>query len=116
VRPFVQGILEQLLARHRDSGHVHLNDLAEVIGAQAITYDEVELLITCLEQAGLRVGEPLDARDIHVMHEVLASARKLRETLSRPPTVNEIATASGYAPHVVWRALEYGKSASRPPV
>ena len=93
---------------------MHLNDIAELIGTRAITYDEVEILITSLEEAGMRVGEPLDARDVNVMQEVLASARKLRETLARPPTVNEIAEASGYTPHVVWRALEFGKGARRP--
>lgn len=92
---------------------MHLNDLAEVIGTRAVTYDEVELLITRLEEEGLRVGEPLDSQDIDVMQAVLTAARRLRDTLCRPPTVDEVAEASGYAPHQVRRALEHGKRANR---
>lgn len=92
---------------------MHLNDLAEVIGTRAVTYDEVELLITRLEEEGLRVGELLDTQDIDVMQAVLTVARRLRDTLCRPPTVDEVAAASGYAPHQVRRALEHGKSANR---
>jgi Sigma-70 region 3 len=108
VRPVVESILGELLARHRAAGHVHLNDIAEVIGARSVTYDEVEHLIVSLEAEGLRVGEPLDGQDITVMKQVLAAARALRAELERAPTVEEIAARSGHANHVVRRALEYG--------
>jgi hypothetical protein len=114
VRAAVERILEELLARHRDTGHVHLNDLAEVIGTQAITSEEVDDLISRLEAAGLRVGEALDGRDIQVMNEVLGGARRLAASLGRRPTVDEIAAGTGHPAHVVRRALEHAAAAAKP--
>jgi hypothetical protein len=112
MRPLVLAILDELLTRHRSSGRVHLNDIAEVIDARPVTYDEVEQLITRLEAEGLEVGEPLNNHDIGVLRHVLTCARRLRSELRRKPTVNEVARDSGYPAHAVRRALEHGKSAA----
>jgi hypothetical protein len=113
VRPIVEGILRELLARHPPSGHVHLNDLAEVIGGRAVTPEEIENLVDQLEAAGLRVGEDLDRDDVEVVRAVLASARRLQASLGRRPTVEEIARDAGRPPHEVRRALEHGAAASQ---
>jgi hypothetical protein len=115
VRPIVEGILEELLTRHKDSGYTDLNDIAEVIGGRGVTYDEVEHLIVRLEAEGIRVGEPPEAPEIEVMRAVIGSARRLRVRLRRRPTVDEISEDIGYPPHAVRRALERGASAARPP-
>jgi len=112
VRPVVQAILDELLERHRALGHVHLNDISEVIGPRAVSYEEVECLITRLEEAGLRVGELLDESDIGVMRGVIERARDLRASLGRAPTVDEIAASVGRPAHVVRRALEHAKQAA----
>jgi hypothetical protein len=114
VRAAVERILNELLARHRGTGHVHLNDLAEVIGVAAVTSDEVDELIARLEAEGLRVGEELDGEDVRVMREVLASARRLRGALARRPTVDEIAADCGHPAHAVRRALEHAAAAAIP--
>jgi hypothetical protein len=114
VRTVVEGIYQDLLSRHTEAGHVHLNDLAEVIGPRAVTPDEVEELVTRLEAAGLRVGEELDAADVRVMREVLTGARRLRARLGRRPTVDEIAADTGHPGHAVRRALEHGAAAAVP--
>lgn len=114
VRPHVERVLEDLLARHGDAGHVHLNDLAEVIGDQPVTPDEIEAIVDRLEAAGLRVGEPLDGLDVMVIRQVLAGARRLQASLGRRPTVEEIAADSGHPPHAVRRALEHAAAAARP--
>jgi hypothetical protein len=111
VRPLVAEILRELEARHRASGHVHLNDLAEVIGGRAVTQDEIESIIDALEAAGLRVGEALDERDLDVTRTALASARRLTASLGRRPTVDEIAVDAGLAPHEVRRGLEHAARA-----
>ena len=113
VRPALQHILDALLARPHAARHVHLNDLAEVIGDEAVTSDEVDELITHLEAAGLRVGEALDERDVGVMREVIAGGRRLAERLGRRPTVEEIAADTRHEPHVVRRALEHAAAAAR---
>jgi hypothetical protein len=48
----VESILNELLTRHRSEGRVDLNDIAEVIDARSVTYEEVELIITRLEAEG----------------------------------------------------------------
>ncbi len=106
VRPLIEEIFQALLARHRDAGRVHLNDISEVIGGRAVTYEEVEALIDRLEAAGLRVGEPLDERDVASLRTVLESARGLQARLGRRPTVAEIAAETGRPEHEIRRALE----------
>ncbi len=113
MRPLVKTILDQLLVRHRSGGRVDLNDIAEVIDARAISYEEVEQIIVCLEQEGLRVGEPLTGRDVGVLRSVIVTAHRLTAKLRRRPTVDEIASESGHPTHTVRRALEHGSSAAR---
>jgi hypothetical protein len=115
MRPAVFAILNELLARHRASGRVHLNDIDEVIGAAPVSYDEVEEIVAGLEAEGLAVGEPPDDAAVAVMREVMASARRLRAASGRAPTVDEIATDTGHAAHLVRRALETAKSAGPRP-
>lgn len=110
MRPVILRIIEELLARHRVEGRVDLNDIAEVIGDRAVSYEEVEHIVDRLEAEGLRVGEPVDDQDVGVMRVVLEHARALRASLGRTPTVDEIAAASGHPTHVVRRALERGLS------
>ncbi len=116
MRPVVVAIVTELLVRHRAAGRVHLNDIDEVIGAEPISYDEVDQLIARLEAEGIAVGEPPDEAAITVMREVLASARRLRNALDRAPTVAEIAVDSSHAEHLVRRALESAKSAGPRPL
>jgi hypothetical protein len=125
VRNLIEGIVEELLKRHRApsrAGHlqtaqrperVDLNDIAEVIGSRAVTYEEVEYIIMRLEAEGLNVGEPLSTNDIAIMRHIIVTAHRLNARLRRRPTVDEIAIDSGHPPHTVRRALEHGRSAAR---
>ncbi len=107
MRPVIQEILGELLARHRGRGRVHLDDLAEVIGVRAVTPEEIEHLIDRLEAEGLRVGEALDERDVGDLRAVLSSARRLQAALGRRPSVDEIARDTALPDHAVRRALEH---------
>lgn len=106
----IQSIIDELYARHHRPGRVDLNDIAEVIGARGVSYEEVDYIVDRLEALGLVVGEPIDATDISVMKRVLSAARTLRSSLGRNPTIAEIALSSGHPAHVVRRALERGVS------
>jgi len=111
MRPLVESIIAELLTRHRRLGRVDLNDIAEVVNARAVSYDEIDHIIARLEAEGLRVGEPLTGSDLLVMRGVLIAAHRLRTQLQRRPTVDEIAAECGHAPHTVRRALEHGRRA-----
>jgi hypothetical protein len=106
VRPLISTIFDQLVARHRDTKRIDLDDIAEVIGTGAVSYDEVEYLVDRLEAEGFSVGDGIGSTDVEIMQQVLAHARALRGSLGRNPTVDEIATTSGNPVFVVRRALE----------
>lgn len=104
-------MVRELLTRHRPTGRVDLNDIAEVIGDRSVSYDEVEHIVDRLESEGLRVAEPLDAGDVDELRAILQSARRLHAELGRRPSIAEIAEASGHASHTVRRALEQARRA-----
>ena len=108
MRPLIEEIFQALLARHRDAGRVHLNDVSEVIGGRAVTPEEIEHLIDRLEAAGLPVGEALDDQDVDALRAVLESARRLQVSLGRRASVEEIAADTRRPAHEVRRALEQG--------
>jgi hypothetical protein len=110
MRPFVSGVIDALVERHGRTKRVDLNDIAEVIGTEAVSYDEVEAIITELERRGCRVGGEPSAREMALLGEVLAAARSLNATLGRRPTIDEIATEAGQPSFVVRRALENASS------
>ena len=100
--------------RHRGGGTVDLNDIADVIDARAVSYEEVEAIIGRLEDEGMAVGEPLTGYDVGLMRNVIVTAHRLREKLRRKPTIEEIALEAGLPPFAVRRALEHGSRAGRP--
>ncbi|UQA63424.1 sigma-70 domain-containing protein [Polyangium aurulentum] len=110
MRPLIKSIVEELIDRHASAGRVDLNDIAEAIDARAVSYDEVEYIVTRLEAEGLEVGEPIDAAEVRVMRTVIGAARNLRSSLKRSPTIAEIAAVSGHTQQAVRRALERGRS------
>ncbi|EYF08612.1 sigma-70 domain-containing protein [Chondromyces apiculatus] len=111
----VASVVAELLARHRASGRVELDDIEEVVGDRPVSYEEVDAIIGRLENEGLRVGEPLTEVDVATLQAVVEVARRLRGLLGRPPTVTEIARESQRPSHTVRRALEHVQRAGQPP-
>ena len=108
--PVLQSIVSELVARHEQTRRIDLNDIAEVIGTRAVSYDDVDHVIRALEEMGCRVGGPPTLRELELIREVVVSARALREELGRAPAVEEIAARAKHAPFVVRRALENAQS------
>lgn len=106
MRPFIANVIDLLVARQDTTGRVDLNDIAEVIGSQAVSYDEVEQLIAELERRGCSVGGPPTLREMELLRQVLGAARTLRDQHQRQPTVDEIASLSEVPAFAVRRALE----------
>ncbi len=88
--------------------NVDLNDIAEIIGDKAVSYDEVDLIIATLEERGCSVGGEPTVREMSLLREVLEAARRLATELGRRPSVEEIATAIEQPAFVVRRAVENG--------
>lgn len=115
VRPIVESILSELLSQHRGTGRVALDDIAEVIDARAVTYEEVELIVDRLEAEGLSVGEPLGGQEIAVLRCVIVTGHRLTAKLRRRPTIPELALHSGHPESTVRRALLQVRGASQHP-
>jgi len=113
VRAEIATFIDALVERHAATDRVDLNDIAEVIGTSAVSYDEVEHIITELERRGCTVaGEP-SPRELALMHDVVSAARKLAGELGRRPTVDELADHLSQPAFVVRRALENASGLGR---
>lgn len=108
VRVFITEVIEALVARHGTTTRVDLNDIAEIIGDRAVSYEEVDLIIGELETRGCAVGGEPTVREMGLLRLVLRAARDLHAELDRRPTVDEIAEAIEQPTFVVRRALENG--------
>src|SRR5882672_11496404 len=104
VADIVDEVVAALIARRAQTERLDLNDVAEVIGDRAISYDQVDEILLRLERAGHAVGEPAGAADVAQLRRVLDAARALGARLGRKPTVEEIAADTQLAPFVVRRA------------
>jgi len=102
----VDDVLAALRQRHATTQRIDLNDIGEVIGLQAVSYEEVEEIITTLEAEGLRVEQIPTAHEMGLLQRVLAQARRLRSELKRNPSVEEISAGAELPVFVVRRALE----------
>ncbi|MCA9619990.1 MAG: hypothetical protein KC731_13285 [Myxococcales bacterium] len=110
MRPFLREVIDQLLQRHAETARVDLNDIDEVIGLRAVSYEDVELVIQELEARGCSVGGEPTVREMDLLRHVLAAARRLRQELGRAPTSEEVAEAAKKPLYVVRRALENARA------
>lgn len=112
MRPFLLQVVEALVERHGHTGRVDLNDVAEVIGDEAVSYDDVEAVYAALEGRGCQVGGEPTVREMELLRRVLAAGRALREA-GDAATVDAIAAHCELPRFVVQRALENGKHLAR---
>ncbi len=91
-------MIDELVALHKVGEAVFpvdLDDIAQVIGLRAVSYEEVELIVDALEAEGLTVGEELRLADVDALRRLIGAARGLRDSLGRPPTSAELAAKTG---------------------
>ena len=110
MRSLIAEIIEELMARQQTTDRVDLNDIAEVIGTRAVSYDDVERIIDGLQERGCLVGGDPSVKEFELMQTVVVAARALSGELGRRPTVDELAEHLGMATSVVRRALENATS------
>lgn len=110
VRSLIAEIIEELMTRQQTTDRVDLNDIAEVIGTRAVSYDDVERIIVELESRGCLVGGDPSVKELELMQTVVVAARRLSDELGRRPTVDELAARLAVPTFVVRRALENATS------
>lgn len=110
MRPEIEAMLRQLLARNESV--IALDTVGEVIGAERISQDEIELLFTKLQQAGKAIGAPTSKVRLHLA-PVLAHARRLKQERQGTPNVSEIAAATGLSVAEVRAALLFASVMGR---
>ena len=84
-------VLEALAGR----SEISLDDLADAIGARAVSFDDIDALMRVLEEKGARITSPQGGDGEDRLRIVLPAARALRAELGRAPTIDEIAARAG---------------------
>jgi hypothetical protein len=106
-------VLERLLAESADSRAISLDAVGDAIGVLAVSTDDVDALLDALERGGRTVTGPTGARGAENLRRVLPAARELARKNGRPPTVAELAAATGLGEDDVRHALALGRVMGR---
>ena len=108
----VSEIVGRLLTGRPKNEPISLDELAEAIGAAAVTMQEIEAIFDALEAAGHAVeAEPKNPPA--VLGQVLSTVRSFSAISGRRPTVPEIAQHSGLSVGEVRFALLYARVLAR---
>ncbi len=109
LRPFLQDILDAILAAHPDG--LTLNALSEELVNKPVTHADIEELIGAIEDAGIDLEGPEPPVRPEELFRVLTAARALVAEKGGRPSPEEIAARTGLTPVAVRRALRFGRSA-----
>ena len=113
LRPFLQEILDAILAAHPDG--LTLNALSEELVNKPVTHADIEEMIGALEEAGIDLEGPEPPVRPEELFRVLTAARALVAEKGAKPSPEEIAERTGLTPAVVRRVLRFGRSADGQP-
>jgi hypothetical protein len=109
LRPFLQEILDAILAAHPDG--LTLNALSEELVNKPVTHADIDELIGALEEKGIDLEGPEPPVRPEELFRVLTAARALVAEKGARPSPEEIAARTGLTPAVVRRVLRFGRSA-----
>ncbi len=108
VSKIVSEIIARLVSGRTRETAVSLDEVAEAIGAAAVTMPEIEAIFDALEAAGHPVtAEPKNPPA--ALAQVLSTVRSFSAISGRRPSVPEIAQHSGLSPGEVRFALLYAR-------
>jgi hypothetical protein len=79
-------IVAALLEKSARTMEVTLDEVGEAIGARAITAEEIDAILTALEDAGRKVTSPGGGAGEAHLKATVAAARALAPELGRKPT------------------------------
>jgi hypothetical protein len=110
MRPELAAIVSTLLAREED--HLTLDTIGEAIGAAKVSVEDIDHILQELEARG-RLAEEGVRSASDELAITLASARRLRATLKRAPTPEEIAGEANISVSRVRGALLFARILQR---
>lgn len=105
LRAELEGVAERLLAASEDARVVSLDAIGEAIGVLAVSTDEVDRLISVLEERGRSVVGPEGGGGEGRLREVVLAARAMTSELGRRPSVAELAARTRLSEEQVRHAL-----------
>jgi hypothetical protein len=111
--PRLAPIVQALLRASTDSREVSLDAIGDAIGVVAVSTDDVDAIMTALEQEGRRVVGPEGQRGERNLRVVLAGVRALTASLGRKPTLREIVAHTSLSEADVRHALSLGSVMGR---
>jgi hypothetical protein len=109
LRPFLQEILDAILAAHPDG--LTLNTLSEELVNKPVSHADIDELIGAIEDLGIDLEAPEPPVRPEELFRVLTAARALVTETGARPSPEEIAARTGLTSAVVRRALRFGRSA-----
>ena len=109
----LEQVVVLLLAESAATGHVTLDQLGDAIGAMAVSYVDVDAVISALEAAGRIVEAGAKPRGEEHLQLIIRGIRELSSQLGRRPTQPEIAERTGLTQAEVSHALQLARIMQR---
>jgi hypothetical protein len=91
LRPELRAVFQHLLSASAHDLQVSLDQVGEALGVLAVTTEEIDLLLTALENENRRITGPQGGGVEKHLGKVVAAARALSQTHGRKPTLTEVA-------------------------
>jgi hypothetical protein len=103
--PSLREVFASLLAASEQTRVVELDAVGEALGVLAVSYDEIDALISALEAAGRSVQGPLGGGTEGRLKRVVEASRALSQENGRRPTLREVALRADLSEEQVRHAL-----------
>ena len=113
LRPDLASVVAELLRTSREGDTITLDAVGDAIGTRAASADEIDVMLTMIEEAGRHVASEESGRGEAKLKSVLDAARALRAELGRPPRHDEIAARAGISRDDVQHALALARIMQR---
>ena len=113
LRPELARVVEELLRPTAAGDTITLDAIGDAIGTRAASADEIDVMLSMIEERGRRVESAETGRGEVKLKSVLDAARALRVELGRPPRHDEIAARAGISREDVQHALALARIMQR---
>ncbi len=113
LRPELATVVDDLLRGTARGDVITLDAIGEAIGVRAASADEIDLMMSMLEEQGRQVVSEEGGRGEAKLKSVLDAARVLRAELGRAPRHDEIAARAGMSREDVQHALSLARIMQR---